>query len=146
MYNPIHNPRPSNKIDMLREVMLDGNLRVSEALAIRYCDIDTLGRVYLKAGKGGLWIAFRSHVLGLFMEGRDRKNSNRIFEFDRFHVYREFKKLGISYNKLGNTNTSITHAHRHQVAKYIRENDLPNELITSALNHKSKKSQEHYGT
>jgi hypothetical protein len=70
---------------------------------------------------------------------------NPFIELDRYFVYRIYKKAGISTESSGLINKSVTHAFRHMAAKEIRVHSNSNEFVTTALHHKSNKSQEHYG-
>jgi integrase len=144
-----------NKVEKLRGtvpqlfylcvIMIEGNLRVSEALRIKPKDITSLGKVKIEALKG-------SHSR-LISSGEAKKwllqckKINRIpFEgWSRFFVYREFKKLGISFQSNQSTKNSVTHAIRHIVTAANRKvTDEPG-IIQRDLGHKNQNTQKLYG-
>jgi site-specific recombinase XerC len=71
-------------------------------------------------------------------------NSNIFTNYNRFYIYRLFKKLGFTQKFGDNVNFSVTHFFRKSAAleALSMNNDLQD--ITSILGHKSAKSAHYY--
>ena len=119
--------------------------RVSEVLNILPTHVASNGVVYIKALKGS-----NSRVIPAgphtkyFLENR---NSLPLIAsgFNRFYVYREFKKLGI-YARIGNRDiNSVTHYFRHKLAADLRSSEFENTQIAAALGHKKISNSDKYG-
>jgi site-specific recombinase XerD len=142
-----------DKLEILREnrvltlvirLMLLHGLRVSEALYITPQCVMRNGSVFVRGLKGSKdrvvsdsarideWLLFK------------KMNVNDLIYFDRYYVYRIFKKLGLYAVYGTNRNNSVTHSPRHNVALGLREEGLSVENIQDVLGHKSVKSTEFY--
>lgn len=129
----------------LIELQFFNGIRITSCLSLSYSDIDMFGNIYVTQGKGSEnKICSVLNSKGFFINCRKRKVSP--FEgISRFHVYREYKKLGISYQSKGNKNKSITHAFRHFYIENNRNNQIDDTDIQKFTGHKSLKSLKHYG-
>ena len=119
-------------------------LRVSELLAVRSYDINRLGQIVIKGLKGSNSRICNTGNSADFLLQCKMNNCDPFPYFSRFFVYREFKKLGLSYRFAGNEKSSVTHLMRHLVVKLQQEDIDSLELSQSFLGHKSLKSTTHY--
>lgn len=121
------------------------SLRISEVLAINCKNIDDSGRIYIQCKKGSQPIViFDLQLSSIFMYYK-RNNIEPFETLDRFFIYRIYKKIGIQHSSSGIINKSVTHAFRHITAKEIRIQGNTDDYVSSALHHKSSKSQQSYG-
>lgn len=126
------------------KTMLLGGLRVSEMLAIRAGDIDNLGRVVIRGLKGGVpRICDTGMNASQFIVWREH-NYVPWRTWNRFFVYREFKKYGIQLDVEGGEKKSVTHALRHASAQIAATIDPDLSATQSLLGHKSKSNTEIY--
>lgn len=126
------------------KTMLLGGLRVSEMLAITPRDIDALGRVMIKSLKGGvLRLCDTGENASQFLVWREH-GYVPWRTWDRFFVYRQFKKYGIQIDVQGNGKKSVTHALRHVSAQISATVDPSLEATKTHLGHKSKTNTEIY--
>jgi integrase len=127
------------------DLLINSGCRVSEILSITPNDILLNGTVKINALKGG-----KNRIISS-SDGRDYLINCRaigkypFMDYNRYYVYRAFKKWGISYVVKGNTNTAVTHAFRHANTELQRASNIEKEIIQSQLGHTSKSTQEHYG-
>lgn len=127
------------------EIMLLGACRVSEVLAIRPYDITLTGLVKINSLKHG---SHRLISTGRAKEFILKCRKNGIYPFDyfnRFYIYREFKRYGVPTIVTGANRHAVTHIFRHLQTAEIRAIDNDKELIKSHLGHKSISSQKNYG-
>jgi len=126
-------------------VMIEGSLRVSEALAIRPQDITPTGKILIKSLKKGNERLISSGDAKDFIL-RCRANNTMPFQgWSRFFVYREFKKLGIYFQSSTSSKPSVTHAIRHIITASNRSVTNSNEVLAQELGHKNQKTNQRYG-
>lgn len=73
-----------------------------------------------------------------------RLQKNPFSDLNRFHVYRELKKLGIGIQITGSKKKAVTHAFRHMIGKAIKANGNEIEITRKYLGHKNIKSTKYY--
>lgn len=125
-------------------IQYESGARISEVLNIRGVDISGNRMIVLRGSKGSgdrtvsvnsNW-AFWSKMKGMHM---------LVFQgFTRFYVYREYKKLGISFKFAGKGKKSVTHSLRHIMGRSLQENKVNKKLIQKQLGHESEKSTDSY--
>lgn len=124
--------------------LIETGCRISEALNIKYSDIDQLGRVYIKGlknSKNRICVAPQCREFLLFC----RQNKTDVFQrLNRFHIYRICKKFGIGGKFGGNKKNSITHYFRHINALITNSIAPETSLVQEVLGHKNAKSTGYY--
>jgi integrase len=124
--------------------LLETGCRVSEALNIRHTDIDSLGRVRIQGKKGSKnRIVYSPSNVSMFL--RAKNYGFQIWEqFNRFHIYRVFKKYGIGAFFGKNKKMSITHYFRHLNAIIAGEIAKEKSEISQILGHCELKNTNFY--
>lgn len=136
--------RSNPPVHLLAMIMLESGCRVSEALQIRSTDVTLQGRIMISAKKGGHDRIVKINVPGINW-AMIKSGPAMIFQgISRFHVYREFKRSGLSFVMEGRSKASVTHLFRHYVAHDLYTADKSNETIKTGLGHKSEGSAEYY--
>lgn len=120
--------------------------RVSDLLKVTYRNITDNLNVIIRQGKGSRAIIVKPAE---FEEFWKNVRDNKLSPFDlynRFSIYRLYKKIGISYDEAGKLHKSVTHAPRKLLAQdiYERSNEITD--AQAALGHKSNNSTKYYLT
>lgn len=126
------------------DLMVSGALRVSEVLSITCNNITQTGHVLVKAGKGSndrVVFSAEAKEFLLRCKGRGRQP---FLDWNRFRVYRDFKKYNISMHIAGKTNNSVTHSLRQLVSRQLQLEGIPDTMRSKVLGHKSVSSLDHY--
>lgn len=125
-------------------LLIDNSLRVSEVLKINYKVISSNYSIVIQSSKGShnrvIQAKLYQHVLS---ELRDNRASFSDF-FNRWHIYRELKKLHLYTGVVGNERMSVTHAARHINAVDLYSVSADIESVKMLLGHKSSKSSLYY--
>lgn len=120
--------------------------RVSDLLKVTYLNITDNLNVIIRQGKGSRAIIVKpADYLEFWTNVRD----NRLRPFDlynRFLIYRLYKKIGIVYNEKGKIHNSVTHAPRKLLAQDVYETSNEITDAQAALGHKSNNSTKYYLT
>tara|TARA_R100000789_G_C2995341_1_gene147288 strand:- start:414 stop:1010 length:597 start_codon:yes stop_codon:yes gene_type:complete len=119
-------------------------LRVSEALNLRCSQISKGGKILVNGSKGSADRIIVVPELARF-GANSLVGDYKIFPYiSRFHVYREYKKRGISLALNGTNKRAVTHAPRHVAINEVNELSKSKEKTRQFIGHKSIKSTEHY--
>lgn len=121
------------------------SLRISEVLSIRLCDVSSTGQVYVTIKKSGSKYVVTDTLIGRVMLKYKWLQIEPFIDYNRYYIYRIYRKLGIVELSSGEKNVAVTHAFRHKKAKEIRSETNDNNLVTQALHHNNSKSQIYYG-
>ena len=137
-------PAGKYTLKMIIELLQNGGLRVSEALAVRGTDVLVSGHILIKGCKGSsdrIVQVYETRKYFLAVRGL----AVNVFEgCSRYWVYREFKKLGIGKRFDGKRKESVTHYFRQQNARMMQESGISDINRQQHLGHKSNKSIKHY--
>jgi len=119
-------------------------LRISEVLAIRPYDITSQGFVKINAVKNSNSRIIHAYEATNYLLKCKTYGKYPFAEFNRFYVYRQYKKAGIGKKFGTNRVTSVTHYFRHNAS--LQAKSVNADITTRAhqLGHKSTKSTEHY--
>ena len=126
------------------ELMYCSGCRVSEVLRIKASDVSQSGLVKITASKGSAnRFVHISYSLD-FLLSLKAVNGYIFANYNRFYIYRLFKKLGFTQKFGDNVNSSVTHYFRKSAAleALSMNNDLQD--IATLLGHKSAKSAHYY--
>ena len=120
-------------------------LRISEVLAITCYDISVGGYIKINSKKGSFERIIHSGISSEYMLRCKSNNVDPFVEINRFYVYREYKKVGLSMKFGDNEKSSVTHLFRHIAG--LNAKSVTNDLESRArhLGHKSTKSTQYYG-
>lgn len=129
---------------VLIEIQLLFGLRVSEALSIGYADLMALGRIRISASKRGTSRIINYADRYGYLEMCRRNGVNPFADYNRFFIYREYKKNGIMLFHEKDKKYSVTHAFRHLLVTMLKSEIEDKSLISDILGHKSRKSIESY--
>lgn len=134
----------SIELAVLTDLLFTNGLRVSEALSIRSTDIASNGMVKVRGLKGSKdRICYTTHMSRELVALRS--TGGLIFgNLSRFYVYREFKKLGISFSVPGMDKKSVTHAPRHLFVLQAKASGWDTADTQAAIGHNSIQSTEYY--
>ena len=128
----------------LVELLSVSGCRISQALSITRSNISKNGRITIKGAKGGVDVVALSVLYkNFFIDFRNGFNSG-FSDYDRFFVYRVFKKYGLWLSDAASGKKSVTHSFRHALVNDISSTSVSSEGIAAALGHKSLKSQCYY--
>lgn len=120
-------------------------LRVSETLNISSGDILFNGSISLRVSKGGE-NRIIVPIIGLDYFLRCRRGNVMPFkDFNRYWIYRLYKRYNIVLDQGDNKKKSVTHAFRHVNTSMLRKDKVDKDIIKKSLGHKKEKTQEYYG-
>lgn len=129
---------------VLIDLQLHFGLRVSEVLKINYPDLMPLGRIRIKASKRGVSRIINYTDRYGYLEFCRKTGTSPFADYNRFFIYREYRKNGIMLFHEKDKKYSVTHAFRHLLVTMLRKDIADKSLISDVLGHKSKKSIESY--
>lgn len=124
--------------------LLDTGCRISEALSLTYMNIDSLSRVRIEGKKGSNTRIFFSPKNSAWLLDVRVYKMNLWQDYNRFFIYRIFKKYGIGQTFRENKKMSITHYFRYLNAQIAKEIAERNSEISVLLGHKKEKNTEIY--
>lgn len=141
-----HLSRKDIPIDLkaLIELMYFNALRISEVLNIAPYDIDNLGRITIKGSKNShnKIVISPSHT-DFFIRCK-QLNTYPFSIYDRFFIYRLFKKLGIYKSFDSYSKKAVTHSLRFESIGNLQAGTITKEERARFVGHKNIKNTEHY--
>jgi integrase len=135
----------SHQLYYIGILMIEGSLRVSEALAIQAKDITPAGKILIKSLKKGEQRLISSGEAKEFILNCKKFNIMPFEGCSRFWVYREFKKFGINFQSQTSSKASVTHAIRHIITASNRTVTSSNQVLAKELGHKNLTTNQKYG-
>ena len=118
--------------------------RVSEILNIQYTDIisPTIIRIKgLKRSNDRLIHIDRYSDYFIFCKVN---MINPFANFNRYFIYREYRKLGFVVSFVNSNKKAVTHSFRYKYIKNLKDNDVNLDLIQKEIGHKTIKTTERY--
>src|SRR5687767_11575635 len=137
--------RDNVKLYFIVLLQFENALRISEVLSISPVDIDNFGNVLIKSGKGSKHKIIPTGEARQFLLECKRLSIFPFIEYNRFFIYRLYKKYNIELLLNNRSKSSVTHSARHIAAIAGRKAKFEESVISSHLSHKSLKSTNHYG-
>jgi integrase len=133
-----------NKLAYIIKIQYMYGLRISEVLNIRHCHIDRRNNIKVFGAKGSENRII--NVAGIYNDLRVVSSSTRLLfdYYNRFFIYRCYKKLGFVYEHGKGLKCSVTHAPRHLLLKSLESITDDIEEKARFIGHKSTKSTQHY--
>lgn len=133
-----------SEVGIVGRLQLLYGLRISEILDIEGNDIDRLGRIIVQGKKGS--------NSRLVIDNQDVKwwiskralGTQKVFSFDRFYVYRIYKKCGISHAMEGKKHKAVTHYTRHLYVKSMQHYTQDMEQTKQLTGHKAVSNTKKY--
>ena len=125
-------------------LMYTNGLRISEILSITGRDISRSYNIRIRSKKGSIDRLVNASLFASFLESHIGNNTLVLGQFDRFYIYRELKKLGLSYKFEGNQKSSVTHLGRHLFALENIPLADDNMSVGKMLGHKNENNQKYY--
>lgn len=129
----------------LCQIMIDGSLRCSEALSIRYWNITRAGMVIIDARKYGQNRIIVSSICRKFLLECKEARKHPFQDLTYNHVYRQLKARGITFQPRFSSKKAVTHSFRHLTTKAVKAVTDDKQIIAQQLGQRSTKSQEYYG-
>jgi len=126
------------------ELMYVYGLRISEVLDIHLYDVMTSGLIRIRSKKGSRMRYVMPVYFISFWQVRDRNILPISNFYNRFYMYRVFKKLGYYSKHPGNTNFSVTHYFRHRCVSEMVQAGYTAHSISEFLGHRSAKTIQYY--
>ena len=126
------------------EIQLRSGCRVSEVLAIGCEDVFINNSILIKGAKGSSNRVVSVYDCFDYLWKCKVSGIVPFQEWDRFRVYRDYKKLGIGKVFDGKKNMSVTHFFRHSFNRLLKESGVDQDTRSLHLGHKSKKSIKYY--
>jgi hypothetical protein len=113
-------------------------------LRIKPSDVTFMGHIKIKSLKG----SNDRIVLPLFFRSFWATAGSGLLPlsnyYSRFYFYRLFKKLGY-YSKFGdNKVNSVTHFFRHQLILNLKQQNVPDDVISHFISHRNLKNLDYY--
>jgi integrase len=118
--------------------------RISEILAIKHQDILPSGHWILRGSKGSNDRVIGGGLAYQFLLNCKTLKAQVFEDFNRFFVYRQFKKVGIGKVYNNNSITSVTHSFRHELALELKNQNEKQKLTQQTLGQKSINSTKYY--
>lgn len=134
----------SKSIKALIDLMYTNALRVSEVLQLETSNIYSSNSVVIKGCKGSnSKLAHLSYIVGYF-DLFNKQYNVKIFPYDRYFVYRQFKKIGLEFQSKISEYNQVTHCLRTMQIKKIDEFAKNDELTQQIAGHKKMKNTLYY--
>lgn len=129
----------------IAKLQLAGALRISEVLNIAPSDISPAAHVLVHSQKGSdSKLVFDSSVSSYLLKCRALSVYPFSF-YNRFYVYRQYKKHGIVFKSYLSSHYSVTHSLRHVAVLAARISNFSDNNIKRLTGHKNQKNIEYYG-
>lgn len=128
----------------LVELMSVSGCRISQALSISRNNISKNGRITLKGAKGGVDVIAAPILYKSFFIGFKDGINCGFADYNRFYVYRVFRRYGLWLAGFTSEKKAVTHSFRHALINDISSTSVTSEGIANVLGHKSLKSQTYY--
>lgn len=125
-------------------LMYAQGLRVSEILSIVGRDISNSFNIRIRSKKGSSDRLINASLFSCYLKSYIGKNTLILGQFDRFYIYRELKKLGLTYRFEGNEKSSVTHLGRHLFALENIPLADDNMSVSKMMGHKNENNQKYY--
>ena len=119
-------------------------LRVSDILNIHHSDITNSNNIVIHQGKKSHKKIVRDDEFFDFWKNCRDFKINPFEDYDRFYIYRIYKRIGIKHTERGRKRNSVTHAPRKLLAQDMEKSDFDITEIQTALGHRGKRSTEYY--
>ena len=119
-------------------------LRVSDILNIHYSDITNSNNIIIHQGKRSMKKIVRDDDFFDFWKNCKTSKINPFENYDRFYIYRLYRRIGIKHTERGRKRNSVTHAPRKLLAQDMEKSDFDITEIQTALGHRGKRSTEYY--
>lgn len=128
----------------IAELQFSAGLRISEVLQIKYKDITKTGHVLIRALKGSRdRIVYSQNSCDYLLQCR--VNAVDPFTmFNRYFIYRCYKKFHINFDLGHSSKSSVTHAFRHVYAMIQKNANISKKDIGRSLGHKNESSVDYY--
>jgi integrase len=126
------------------QLQLTFGLRVSEVLSISHVDILSLGRLRLRTSKNGIDRIVNFTDRYGYLERCKANGVNPFADFNRFYIYRLYKKEGIMMFHENGRKWSVTHSLRHFMVQQVMSEVNERNLVSNYIGHASKKSLDSY--
>lgn len=126
------------------ELLLGSGARVSEVLDISPGDILLNGSIRIKGKKGSSDRIISAGTSYQYMIKCKNVPRYPFMDWDRFRVYREFKKLGIGMRFKGKSKESVTHFFRQAHSRLMQMGGIDDGLRSQELGHKGKGNIKYY--
>ena len=129
----------------LARLMFIGCLRISEVLSIKGTDITNTYHIKIKGSKNSNNKVVSCFELKSYLSTYKGHSIYLFNQFNRFYVYREFKKYGICFKSVNSSKQSVTHAIRHITSAEINDNSNDIDFKQILLGHKKQSNSKLYG-
>jgi len=126
------------------DIQVRHGLRISEVLRIKHSDILTLGRLKITASKNGQDRIINYEDSFDYLRFCKANGVTPFKDYDRFFLYRAYRKEGIMLFHDFDKKYSVTHALRHLVVQQLTKEIEDKSLISSIMGHKSTKTLSWY--
>lgn len=126
------------------DLQLRLGLRISEVLKITPRDLMPLGRVRIRSSKRGKDRIVNYQDSFGYLEKCNNLSIVPFMDYDRFFIYRAYKKEGIMMYHSKGKKYSVTHLFRHLLAVSLDGQVDDKSLISDFIGHKSLKSLDSY--
>lgn len=134
----------NHRLYIVAKLMYVNALRVSEIIKLRCNQVLADGSIKIETLKGGNNKIIYSDEFSEFFKAYYKGTGSIFADFNRFYIYREFKKCGITEPKGKKKYIKVTHALRHKRALFLQSQGIETKDIKTALSQKSEKSTLHY--
>lgn len=126
------------------EMQMKFGLRVSELLQLKNVDILSMDKIRIRVSKRGKdrLIDYRDSYG--YIEQCKRIGMIPFADYDRFFIYRLYKKEGLMLFHEKDKKYSVTHAFRHLLVQEMTRQIEDTSLVSDLIGHKSKKSIKSY--
>lgn len=125
-------------------IQLRAGLRVSELLSVTPGDVDQLGRIKVKGLKGSLDRVVDCGEYCDIVKANAAIGAMPWQGWNRFYIYREYKKYGVTLDVEGNKRKAVTHSLRHESALLLKDESAELSHAQGLLGHKNVTNTEHY--
>lgn len=120
------------------------SLRITEVLSIKHQNITKKGNALVLGCKGSCNKFIDLDEAKDYFIDCKKRSFNPFLLYDRYFVYRVYKKLGINSEYAYGSKVAVTHGFRYAKAQEIKEIDETLDTAQLVLGHKSQNSTKHY--
>lgn len=129
---------------VLLDMQLKLGLRISEVLRLRPIDILSMDKVRIRASKRGRDRLVNYTDIYGYLNICKKTGMIPFLDYDRFFIYRLYKKEGLMLFHEKDKKYSVTHAFRHLLVQEITRQVEDVSLLSELVGHKSRKSIDSY--
>lgn len=133
------------KLYYIAYLQFAAGLRISEVLNISVFDISLSGHISVKSLKHSANSVIHGGEAADYLINCKINKTDPFDMYNRWYVYRQYQKHGISFQSKISSVASVTHAMRHVAAQSLRSANVSDSQLQKFMRHKNARNTKQYG-